>query len=53
MSRSLTLRFCEAVRSAANALSWVHRSCAMMTPMPWSMTAREVSEVRSWSIRPV
>lgn len=32
MSRSFTLRFCDARRSRANARAWVHRSCAMITP---------------------
>jgi anti-sigma B factor antagonist len=32
MSRSFTLRFCDARCSRANARAWVHRSCAMITP---------------------
>ena len=49
-TRSLTLRFCEALRRAANALSWEQCSWPMRTPTAWSMTAREASDSRSWSV---
>lgn len=46
-ARSLTLRFCDVVRKIANASPALIRRWLMSTPIAWSMTAREASEVRS------
>src|SRR5215467_15317433 len=51
MSLSLTLLFWDAVRNIANARAWEHRSRAMITPIAWSITVREASEDRIWSVR--
>src|SRR5215470_13076042 len=51
MSLSLTLPFWDAVRNIANARAWEHRSWAMITPIAWSITAREASDDRIWSVR--
>ena len=45
------LRFCDVVRKIANASAAVIRRCPISTPIAWSMTAREASDVRNWSVR--
>jgi hypothetical protein len=48
----LTLVFCEALRSIANARSCGQRPVAMITPRAWSIIARDTIDNLSWSFWP-